>query len=366
MGDTAPSAAGVCVRCHSKITDAVAGTPKLTAGKDYLGATTMSADAEGIFGVFQKTGSVHNQIQCSDCHNTHGAASGAHVVGTSFAGPPLRGATGVKLPSFPAFWNAPAAGDFTAVASVVSGTDLEAFVCMKCHTAAVGTLPMSPSGGFTMTDVAREFNPNNKGAFSGTYVAGQTAGGFHPVFATTENNLGAIKLTNLVTTNFPWSTTTRNRMTCSDCHGSDLTTDPSGPHGSAAKFLLRGPNTLWNSSLKLSGSGMPAGTFCANCHSASFANSRFTSHTSNHSSAYCFDCHAAVPHGGPRPGMLISPKGVTAGAVPAQMADWDLQGSAYAQPPSWTSGLCYITSYPVNNTTNWGSSNCGCNGTGGM
>ncbi len=361
LGDPSPTPGGICYRCHSKSSDAVDGTPKATAGKDYYGAGAMSADAEGIFGVFQKTGSVHNMINCTDCHNTHGAKGGAHAVGTNLAGPPLNGATGVKPIAFPSFWKLSSAGNVTAVNSIAAGTDLEAYVCLKCHSGAAGSLPTSPSGGFAMTDVLKEFNPNNKGAFSGTYVAKQTAGGFHPVFATTANNLGAIKLTNLVTTNFPWSTTTRNMMTCSDCHGSDSTTDPSGPHGSAAKFLLRGPNTLWNGTLKLSSSGMPAGTFCANCHSASFANSRFTSHTSNHSSAVCFDCHAAIPHGGPRPGMLVSPVGVNTANVPAQMADWDLN-STYAT----TGAKCYILSYPSTNTTNWSSSNCGCNGTGGM
>ena len=361
LGDTLPTASGFCFRCHSKVSDGLAGTVKPAAGMDYYGVAPMGRDAEGIYGAFQKTGSVHNQIQCSDCHNTHGAKPGAHLVGTNFAGPPLNGATGMT-PSFPAFWTAPSSGNFAAIASIKAGSDLEAYVCLKCHSAAAGTLPTSPSGGFTMTDVAKEFNPNNRGAYNGgTYVATQTAGGFHPVFAYATNNLGAIKLANLVTTNFSWSKTTRNLMACSDCHGSDSTTDPSGPHGSAAKFLLRGPNTKWDNTLKLSGSGMPAGTFCANCHDAGFANSRFTSHTSNHSSALCLDCHAAIPHGGPRPGMLVAPVGVTATNVPAQMSDWDTNAT-YAG----TGHKNYILSYPSTNTSNWSSSNCGCGGTGGM
>ena len=27
------------------------------------------------------------------------------------------------------------------------------------------------------------------------------------------------------------------------------TTDPNGPHGSAARFILKGPNTTWNSAV---------------------------------------------------------------------------------------------------------------------
>ena len=361
MGDPSPTINGFCFRCHSKTTDAVNGTAKAAAGVDYNGAGAMGSRAEGIFAMYQKSGSVHNQILCANCHNSHATKQGIHTVGSNLAGPTLNGIGGVT-PTFPGFWSAPAAGNFTTKAALVAGTDLEAYLCLKCHSAAAGTLPISPSGGFTMTDVAKEFNPNNRGAYNGgTYVATQTAGGFHPVFAYATNNLGAIKLANLVTTNFAWSKTARNMMTCSDCHGSDTTTDPSGPHGSAAKFLLRGPNTKWDNTLKLSGSGMPAGTFCANCHDPGFANSRFTSHTSNHSSALCLDCHAAIPHGGPRPGMLVSPVGVTATAVPAQMSDWDTN-TTYAG----TGHKNYILSYPSNNTSGWSSSNCGCNGTGGM
>lgn len=66
----------------------------------------------------------------------------------------------------------------------------------------------------------------------------------------------------------PWST-----MRCSDCHESDTTTDPMGPHGSATKYLLR--KAVVQSFISLNSSGVdtayslsPSDTylFCLNCH----------------------------------------------------------------------------------------------------
>ena len=103
--------------------------------------------------------------------------------------------------------------------------------------------------------------------------------------------------------------------------------------------------------------GMPAGTFCANCHSETMANSRMgTNHTNRgaHRIA-CMNCHARIQHGGPRPGMLVAPAGAAAG-VGNTIDGWDIN-SPYAAIPGSQFG---IASYPANNTTNWGQSNCGC------
>lgn len=300
---------------------------------------------------------------CMDCHNTHEARAGARTKPGNLAGPPLEGAWGVRLSTNPAFWTDTSAASFTKT-RIVAGTDLEATLCFKCHSRfywGAGTPPTAPSGG-AETDVAKEFNPANVGNFAGTWASGETAGGFHPVLATAGSNLGAVRLTNLVTTNIPWSTAARNLMSCGDCHGSNTTTDPNGPHGSAASYILRGPNTTWAATTTMGSAGMPAGTFCSNCHSSTFANTRFPAHysRSDHRVA-CWNCHAAVPHGGPRPGMLVASAGAAAG-VGGTIAGWDTTA------PYWGMGTStnklYIASYPTNNTTDWGQNNCGCNGTG--
>ena len=306
-------------------------------------------------------GAGQRHASCMDCHEPHGARAGTHAVGTNVAGPPLEGAWGAQLSTNPAFWTSPAAGNFTKK-TIVAGTDLEATLCFKCHSSFyAATLPNVPSGGYAGTDTAREFNPANVGNYAGAWAANDTAGGFHPVLASAGSNLGAVRLANLVTTNIPWSTTARNLMTCTDCHESDNTADPNGPHGSAAGFILRGPNTTWSAAVTL-GSSIPAGTFCLNCHQNTYTNSRFPDHSRNNHYVACWNCHARVPHGGPRPGMLVAGAGGATG-VGGTIAGWDTTA------PYWGLGTTsadklYIVSYPANNTTNWSQSNCGCNGTG--
>jgi hypothetical protein len=279
---------------------------------------------------------------------------------TNVAGPALQGAWGAQLSTNPAFWTAPTSASFSKK-TVTAGTDVEATLCFKCHTGyywGTGTPPTSPSGGFAETDTAKEFNPANVGNWSTagtttTWTTGETAGGFHPILATASGNLGATG--NILP---PFSRT--SLMQCSDCHESDAGTDPNGPHGSAARFILKGPNTSWSSTVVMGSAGMPSGTFCANCHRQDFVGSRFTQHfsRSDHRLA-CFNCHAAIPHGGPRPGMLVAGAGA-ATAVGGTIAGWD-NAAPYWQ--GGTTNRLYIVSYPSNNTSSWAQGNCGCNGT---
>ncbi|QQR75565.1 MAG: hypothetical protein IPJ17_08335 [Holophagales bacterium] len=252
-------------------------------------------------------------------------------------------------------------GTWYLVTAVASGTSLTISPAADFTAAASAyTLQMAE------TDVAKEFNPANVGNFAGTWASGETAGGFHPILATAGSNLGAVNLANLVTTNIAWSTSARNLMSCTDCHESETTTDPNGPHGSTAGFLLRGPNTTWNGTMVATSTGMPTGAFCANCHSSSFASSRFTGtqhYSRGEHRVACWNCHAAIPHGGPRPGMLVAPAGAAAG-VGGTIAGWDTAAPYWGRGALTATGKLYIASYPANNTTAWNQGNCGCNGTG--
>jgi len=278
---------------------------------------------------------------------------------TNVAGPALQGAWGAQLSTNPAFWTAPTSASFTKK-TVTSGTDLEATLCFKCHTGyywGTGTPPTSPSGAFAETDVAKEFNPANVGNYATTgttsWASDETAGGFHPILATASGNLGATG--NILP---PFSRTTL--MQCTDCHESDVGTDANGPHGSAAKFILKGPNTTWNNTVAVTNSGMPAGLFCANCHRADFVGGRFTNHTNGKHNIACMNCHAAVPHGGPRPGILAAGAGAATG-VGGTLTGWD-NAAPYWQ--GGTTNRLYILSYPGTNSTAWTRGNCGCDGTG--
>jgi hypothetical protein len=75
------------------------------------------------------------------------------------------------------------------------------------------------------------------------------------------------------------------------------------------------------------------------------------------------NCHAAIPHGGPRPGMLIDAVGTGGSCVPTGgvIAGWDTTAPYFNATSA--SKLC-IKSYPATNTTSWAQSNCGCNGSG--
>lgn len=329
---------------------------------DNVHNTSLEADA-GAFG--NALGGVARHVSCLDCHDPHEAKAGTHDAGTNFAGPPLQGAWGAALSTNPAFWAAPTAASFTKK-TIVAGVDAEATLCFKCHSSYYGTLPITPSGTFTETDTAREFNPANVGNYATTgttsWAANETAGGFHPVLAAAGGNLGAVKLAGLVTTNIAWSKTGRNLMTCSDCHESNSATDPNGPHGSTAAFILRGPNTAWNATLIAGSASMPATAFCSNCHTTAWTttNSRFPDHSRGNHNVPCFNCHSAIPHGGPRPGMLAAGAGAATG-VGGVIAGWD-QTAPYWQGTA--SNRLYLASYPALNTTNWSQGNCGCNGTG--
>jgi hypothetical protein len=364
-----------CYRCHGSAT-----VGANTSGKDI--ATQVAKDTGAGSGHPVNADNVHDSVaeqasaafgnklggparhaSCLDCHDPHEAKAGTRTAGTNKAGPPLEGAWGAELTSSPAFWTAPAAGNFTKKV-IVAGTDVEATLCFKCHSSyywGTTAAPTSPSGGFAETDVAKEFNPANGGnwATAGTansWSSGENAGGFHPVLANAGGNLGAINLANLVTTNIAYSKTARNTMTCTDCHESNTPADPNGPHGSTAGFILRGPNTTWSNTVQ-NGSSIPAGTFCLNCHSNTFASSRYSAHSRGDHAIACMNCHAAIPHGGPRPGMLVAPAGSALGTI----AGWD-SAAPYSTPG--TGSRLYIKSYPASQTTGWSQSNCGCNGTG--
>jgi hypothetical protein len=96
-------------------------------------------------------------------------------------------------------------------------------------------------------------------------------------------------------------------MFCSDCHGNEDTTSGAsqGPHASAVKFILRGPNTRWpfqadgTTRWTVNNSGTSIGTtgglFCRNCHSALTG---VHTATGQHQSQACTACHIRIPHGG--------------------------------------------------------------------
>lgn len=240
--------------------------------------------------------------QCVDCHDPHAtrqvASTPVHTFGSSQAGAALYGVVGVK-PTFGATnWTSPSA--YTTIRLASNTTDYEAYVCFKCHSGNT-TLPTTGgSGAFGATDLALEFNPNNQAGHNvmgGTTVwpKSTVASGLPYAFAAfpTGTFTGATIAGVSVT----------SKLTCTDCHTSDTTTDARGPHGSASKFMLRsGGNANWYDTT-LSTWSTATSNFCKNCHGTMGSNNVHS--RGEHSNYACRYCHVKIPHGWKRPRLLV-------------------------------------------------------------
>jgi hypothetical protein len=107
----------------------------------------------------------------------------------------------------------------------------------------------------------------------------------------------------------PWNSNVGTQtMMCSDCHNTDAASPAAqGPHGSAAQFMLRGPNTAWPNLTSFNSS------FCANCHNDAPVHNEGRG---AHQTQQCYRCHIVIPHGG-KMSRLIADRD---GAMPARYA----------------------------------------------
>ena len=224
---------------------------------------------------------VDRHAECQDCHNPHqmqSASATKAVRGAIRISQALRGTWGVQ-PT----WPVPPTGtaitnnDVTWGASptvftrVANATD-EYQVCMKCHSGYV-TLPTGKR------DIAREINPLNSS--------------YHGIVP------GGVSNANVTatTTNEPWGT--NKRVWCSDCHGSETSTSPRGPHGGTS--AAAGPGTAnTNKMLVATIASSTAGTpLCLVCHRSSVymgtptgSDFQIRDHGSHDPNASgCFSCH---------------------------------------------------------------------------
>lgn len=247
---------------------------------------------------------------CADCHDPHAAAKSVPDVDGRLPAS-LRDVPGVQA-HYIGEWSEP--GLFPVLEA---GAEYE--VCFKCHSAyAFGTTsPVSPSrraadgvGAPDQTSPATQFNPFNPG--------------LHAVVAEHPRRLEAPagSFVGVDRTGVPWSW--ESVLLCTDCHGSDdVYVRVRGVHGSGQPYILRGP---WVHPDAMGGQAPGAtGTFgtqdhlCFKCHDyrtyvdGSSANPGGTAfrqqgggvlhgipgHTDG-----CTNCHAALPHGYRRRGML--------------------------------------------------------------
>jgi hypothetical protein len=229
---------------------------------------------------------------------------------------PLNGVSGVAYTgTLPANFAAIPAANLAKVATAA----FEYQVCFKCHTGwAFGTTPPTGPSTLVETDLAQEFNVNNRSA--------------HPVVNTLANQTGSTAK-GLVASQLlaPWNTSPgAQTMTCSDCHNTDAASPAAqGPHGSAITFMLAGTNkawpyttagaisgTLFRVATSETGINTTNGLFCRNCHpqmnsagsSSLHRNSNITGgqHGNSSSVAACTGCHIRIPHGGKVSRLLVT------------------------------------------------------------
>ena len=298
--------------------------------------------------------------ECVDCHNPHKTAAGTHnspadlsgwypltpIQTTNSVSNALKGVTGVE-PDTASIWTVPVS--FTTLESA----DKEYQICFKCHSYyalrdASGITSYFTQSGATVTDQAMEFNPNNASA--------------HPVAVRLIDQTGspapkALTPSQLETT---WAANAGNQtMYCSDCHGPDNVSDPTGPHGSNIKYMLKGDAkywpvqsddiTLWTLS-DLGGISAGNDLFCTNCH----PNDRTVNNVHNdaayatpgaHSSAQCVQCHVAVPHGAENSRLI----GYSSDPVPYNYNGTSLQILNYTKasgPTSYVMTDCFTACHP--------------------
>ncbi len=256
-------------------------------------------------------------VECTDCHNSHIARTGGlvytntatasrnHVVG------PILGVSGVAVNySSLANFQSVTTNLYTLIPASPGATN-EYQICLKCHSTyawGTGAPPngLSPNGSVATpvsTDNAQEFSPNNKSG--------------HPIVTGLDNYpnstaVGGKKGLLAAAMKAPWNVNLgQQTMMCTDCHNTDAAEPAAqGPHGSAAQFILRGPNANNWPNITLANYTT---SWCANCHNKS----THAGHSQgDHSGAQCYVCHIVIPHGG-KVSRLIA---ISGGGMPSRYA----------------------------------------------
>jgi hypothetical protein len=209
-------------------------------------------------------------------------------------------------------------------------------LCFKCHSSwAYGaSLPTAPSGGIE-TDQSVEFNPSNQS--------------YHPVVDPIKNNSytrpsSANGFKETMTGEWANGSSQHFTMHCSDCHASDISSDPKGPHGSTKPYVLIASTSATDNTLCLKCHDRQVYAPSVNPGSSTETGSRFDTQTSGSSLAShyghvvnrnigCRQCHGGRRNTG---GGTLEPGSIHGtNSVPGFM-----NGSSIR---SYSPGRCYPT-----------------------
>jgi predicted CXXCH cytochrome family protein len=197
-------------------------------------------------------------VECEDCHNPHA------VNNTTASAPMVKGFnTGVK--------------GVDMNGSAINPAQYEYQICFRCHSDNPAVTP---------------YTPRYRGVGNMRLNFATTNVSYHPVEATGQNP---------VVTSLIGPFTVSSKIYCSDCHGSDGSGSPAGPHGSnniailkyaydTARFPMLGAG--WNSTdLSMHW------PLCFQCHNVSTVTTIHTNISGGHFMKYtgCNTCHD--PHG---------------------------------------------------------------------
>jgi hypothetical protein len=287
-------------------------------------------------------------------------------------------------------------------------------ICLKCHSdygysdnnvyptgnrPALGTsINLTPANTNNLqqyTNQAKEFQApvTHKGEGISVGSDGGAAAAYnannhrswHPVMDDTGRTTAARGGLSANNWQFPWRNAVGTQtMYCSDCHGSNVTSNTSvipdggengnawGPHGSANNFVLKG---TWNNA---SGSGQNT-AICFKCHVQSIYSTRADTRTGFYNASRgdlhsyhadkigrmrCNWCHVAVPHGWKNKAFLVNLNDV--GPEAGLAAGTQVRNNttaAYNQGPYYMNAVLKIRNFKASG--NWAESDCGSAGAPG-
>jgi len=319
----------LCETCHDG--NPAADNIQAQIDKDSTGSAHPTDNYSGRHSVSESTTTnmdpadyadgVTRHAECVDCHNPHAAGSTVHTLGTNAVGAtsPLYKVSGVESPSTTA-WGTPNFSDNDEIPTS-TGITKEYQLCYKCHS----NWTTQPAG---QTNIALQFNTNNDSYHS---VEGTGKASDYGIYVST------------------WDKD--DRMYCSDCHGSETSSDPAGPHGSTIDHILKGEYNRTTGAHDLNTSSH----LCFICHDydtyraqnsgSTSTQSGFTTQKSSsyynlhtydkHVDAVCMDCHVALPHGINRRHLIV---------LASDVAPYDNSGQ--------------LTNYIPNDTQDYKKSSC--------
>ncbi|HAG15544.1 MAG TPA: hypothetical protein DCG69_03335 [Bacteroidales bacterium] len=190
-------------------------------------------------------------VECQDCHNSH--ASNASTATAPFVSGYNVGVSGINQSG-------------VAVSSVSNTYE----ICYKCHAGNSWSPPAALPRKISQNNVRLEFATGNPS--------------FHPVVGSTITNSPSI---------IP-PLTTGSKIYCTNCHGSDNSSDPRGPHGSLYPQILK----LQYTSIDNTVESPTAYALCYSCHSRTsiLSDNTFKKHfvhvvTAKTPCSVCHDAH---------------------------------------------------------------------------